>query len=143
MRFKSQQRQNSRTPQINLVPMLDVMMIILTYFIVAPRVLTKETPAKQPPPTAGKNAGQPDKAPPAAEPLVNPIVIELNGQGQLLLGNQPITEAQIVQQVQDYIAKNPKGGFVLKADPRLPYSQITRTLAIVRSAGGNRISLSY
>ncbi len=143
MRFKSQQRQNSRNPQINLVPMLDVMMVILTYFIVAPRVLTKETSAKQPPPTAGQNGGQRDKSPPAAEPSVNPIVIQLNGEGQLLLDNQPSTEAQIAQQVQAYMAKNPKGGFILRADPRLPYSQITRTLAIVRSAGGNRISLAY
>lgn len=134
MRFKSQQK-TSQMPELNLVPMMDVIMTILTFFIIVSMTLTnRQNAINLKLPSAGSGLSE-QKTP-------DPLVISLNPQGQLFLGKDPITEAQLVQPVQTYLQQNPQGAVILNADYKLPYEQVVKVIGKLRDIGGDRVSLA-
>jgi biopolymer transport protein ExbD len=134
MRFKSQQK-SSQMPEVNLVPMMDVILTVLTFFIIVSMTLTnRQNAVNITLPSAGNGVSE-QKTP-------DPLVVSLNPQGQLYLGNQPISETQLVQPMQAYLQKNPNGAVILNADHKLPYEKIVQLIGKMRDIGGDRVSLA-
>ncbi len=125
----------SQMPEINLVPMMDVLMTILTFFIIISMTLTAQQQSVNidlPSTNAGANTvNTPD-----------PLVVGLTNQGVLAIANNPVTEAQLSQQMQVYLQTNPNGAVVLQADKKLPYEQVVQVLGKMRDVGGDRVSLA-
>ena len=125
----------SQMPEINLVPMMDVLMTILTFFIIISMTLTAQQQSVNidlPSTNAGANTV---KTP-------DPLVVGLTNQGVLAIANNPVTDAQLSQQMQAYLQKNPNGAVVLQADKKLPYEQVVQVLGKMRDVGGDRVSLA-
>lgn len=126
---------NSQMPEINLVPMMDVLMTILTFFIIISMTLTVQQRSVNidlPSTTAGANdVKTPD-----------PLIVGLTRQGTLAIADKPVTDTQLSQQMQVYLQNNPKGAVVLKADKKLPYEQVIQVLGKMRDIGGDRVSLA-
>ena len=134
MRFKSQQK-SSQMPEVNLVPMMDVIMTILTFFIIVSMTLTnKQNAVNVTLPSTGSGLSE-QKSP-------DPLVVTIDPQGQLFLAKDAITEAQLVQPMQAYLQKNPQGAVVLNADRKLPYEKVVQVLGKMRDIGGDRVSLA-
>lgn len=133
MRFKSQ-RNSSQMPEVNLVPMMDVVMAILTFFIIVSMTLTSQQSVNVSLPSADSGASTTD--------LPDPFVVGLNQQRQIILNSQPATEAQLLQQMQTYLASNREGVIVLKADKGLAYQEVVQLLGKMRDVGGDRVSLA-
>ena len=134
MRFKSKQK-SSQMPEINLVPMMDVIMTILTFFIIVSMTLTNQQNAVNVTlPSAGEGLSE-QKTP-------DPLVVSINEQRQLFLGKQQITEAQLAQPMQAYLQQHPEGAVVLNADRKLPYEEVVKVLGKMRDIGGDRVSLA-
>ena len=134
MRFKSQQK-GSQMPDVNLVPMMDVILTILTFFIIVSMTLTGQQQSVDitlPSTDAGAST----------LPVPDPLVVSLNQQGQVLLNNQLVSDAQLSQQMQTYLVQNSKGAVILKADRKLPYEQVIQVLGKMRDIGGDRVSLA-
>jgi biopolymer transport protein ExbD len=133
MRFKSQ-RNESRMPELNLVPMMDVIMTILIFFIIVSMTLTNQQAVNVTLPNSsagGETANTPD-----------PLVVGLNQRRQLILDGQNATEAQLIQQMRSYLTQNQKGSVILKADRGLSYQEVIRVLGVMRDVGGDRVSLA-
>lgn len=132
MDFK--QRQNiSSTPQVNLVPMLDVLMSVLTFFIITSMMLTGEKLNNVELPNAGGGSEQQQ---------IEPLVIGLDRRGEIVMANSPVSEAELAVAMQAYLAENPEGQVILKADRDLPYQQIVQLLKKMGAIGGKRVSLA-
>jgi biopolymer transport protein ExbD len=134
MRFKSQQK-GSQMPEVNLVPMMDVILTVLTFFIIISMTLTGQQQSVDitlPSTDAGGST----------LPVPDPLVVGLNQQGQVLLNNQPASDAQLSQQMQTYLVQNPKGAVILKADRQIPYEKVVQVLGKMRDIGGDRVSLA-
>ncbi|MBN8561244.1 MULTISPECIES: ExbD/TolR family protein [unclassified Leptolyngbya] len=121
-------------PEINLVPMMDVIMTILTFFIIVSMTLTNFQSVDVALPTAQSGVNR--------ERPIEPMIVGLNQQQQILLEGSPATREQLAQAIQNYLAQNPKGSVVLKADQRLPYQQVIQVLATLKEVGGDRVSLA-
>lgn len=135
MRFKSRQ-QHSQMPEVNLVPMMDVVMTILTFFIIVSMTLTSQQSAVNIAlPTASKGTSPQDTS-------KEPLIVGLDGQRQLIVGDKSVTEAELDQQILSYLSKNPQGAVVLKADKNLAYEQVVQVLGKMRDVGGDRVSLA-
>ena len=132
MRFKSG-RQGTEMPHLDLVPLMDVILTVLTFFVLSSLALVRQQTVDVNLP--GANAGTTQQTTP------DPLVIGMNQQGQILLRNGPANEAELKQQMQSYLAKNPKGAVILKADRNLPYEQVVRLLGEMRDVGGDRVSI--
>ncbi len=133
MRFKNQQ-QRSQMPEINLVPMMDVIMTILTFFIIVSMSLTNFQSVDAILPSSEKGISK--------ETPIDPFVIGVTKTGQVEINSGAVTELQMGQQVVAYFQKNPKGTVILKADKSLPYERVVKTLGVLRDVGGDRISLA-
>lgn len=122
-------------PEVNLLPMMDVIMTILTFFIIVSMTLTSRQNAVDVTlPSTGDGVSE-QKTP-------DPLVVSINQQGQLFLGNQQISEDQLVQPMQAYLQQHPQGAVVLNADRKLPYEKVVQVLGKMRDIGGDRVSLA-
>lgn len=138
MRFKNRSRQ-SELPEVNLVPMLDVLMTVLTFFIIISMTLTGTRVANVQLPQSVM--GKSEEAQKAGKAVV-PLVVGLDKDGTLVLDNQAIAFADLAQRIRTYFAETPDGKIILKADRELSYQSIAQLLTQLRSIGGNRVSLA-
>lgn len=76
------------------------------------------------------------------EQEIEPLVIGLNRQGEIIIANNTASEAELAKTMQAYLAKNPEGQVILKADRDLPYQQIMQLLKKMGEIGGRRVSLA-
>ena len=133
MRFKNQQR-GSSIPEVNLVPMMDVMMSVLTFFIITSMTLTGQRLTNVNLPGAGAGGSE--------QKAQEPLVVGLNRQREILLDNKAVSETQLAEKMQAYLAQNPEGSMVLKADCELPYEEVEKVLKQMGKIGGSRVSLA-
>jgi biopolymer transport protein ExbD len=134
MRFKSQSRA-SEMPEVNLVPMMDVLMTILTFFIIIAMTMSNVRSLDLRLPTVQTGGTQ-------SQSLTSSLRVGLTAKGQFLIDNQPVAANELKQNIQTYLAQNPQGVVLLSADRTLPYEQVIKVLAEMESVGGDRISLA-
>jgi biopolymer transport protein ExbD len=137
MRFKHQ-RQGSQVPEVNLVPMMDVLMTVLTFFIIISMTLTGQQWLNVRLPRSVSGAAESAGGQVAAVPLV----IGLDKAGNLVMDNTPITFEQLTLRTRTYFAQYPNGQLILKADRELAYQDVATLLTDLRAIGGNRVSLA-
>ena len=134
MGLRNRHRGSTHVPEPNLVPMMDVVLTVLMFFIVmsmAPKAKMIKNVAL---PTADKGKVE--------DVLPNPLIIGMNKQGQNMVENQPMDDVALGNKVVEYLNKNAKGAVVLKADKALPYEKVIKTLGVLRDVGGDRVSLA-
>jgi biopolymer transport protein ExbD len=134
MRFKSQQ-QEPEVPEIELVPMMDVLMAVLTFFILISMTLTNQQ--------QGVSVQLPriDRGSKVSSSSTL-LLVELTQQAEIKVTNQLVSEAQLIQKVQTFLSEQTTGTILLKADRKLPYEQVVQLLAKLRDVGGDRVSLA-
>lgn len=130
---------NSQIPEVNLVPMMDVLMTVLTFFIIISMTLTGQQIL---------NVRLPREVPGADEAVseqmnaVEALYVGLDKNGDLVLDNETITFNQLSQRTRAYFTDNPNGKLILKADRELTYAEVSTLLTDLREIGGNRVSLA-
>ncbi|NES19297.1 MAG: biopolymer transporter ExbD [Symploca sp. SIO3E6] len=133
MRFNKQQ-QVSSTPEVNLIPLLDVLMSVLTFFIIASMSLTSQKLAGISLPGAGAGFNE--------QQTPEQLIVGLDKQGKLLIKGETVTNAELAKEMSSFLDKNPQGAVILKADKELPYQEVVKVLKEMGKLGGNRVSLS-
>ena len=138
MRTRRRQR-TSRTPQVNLVPMMDVLMTVLIFFVIISMGLTgvQINGVTLPRSVSGADEKITDN-----DEAAKPLVIGLNKEGELVLDGEIATLGSLAPTVKSYFEANPEGSIMLKADRALPYDDIANLLADMRKIGGRRVSLA-
>lgn len=134
MRFK--RGQSNQLPEVNLVPMMDVLMTVLTFFIIISMTLTGQQIANV---IIPKTDGSGVKAGNESKPSLS---VGLNPDNQIVLENQVIDSTQLAQAMQEFYTKHPNGVVLLKADRGLDYSKVVQLLKTMRDIGGDRVSLA-
>ncbi|MEO0409098.1 MAG: biopolymer transporter ExbD [Cyanobacteria bacterium P01_A01_bin.135] len=123
----------SQVPEVNLVPMMDVLMSVLTFFIIISMNLTSEQI---------RSVDLPSVQGEGEEDTDAPFVVGLNAEGRILLADQVVDEATLSEELGVYLAQNPSGYVRLKADRNLDYDDISGLLLTIRDIGGGRVSLA-
>jgi biopolymer transport protein ExbD len=137
MRSRNRRHQNkSELPEVNLVPMMDVLMTILTFFIIISMTLTgQQFLGINLPQSAAKESSKPSKAP------KQKLVVGLSDKGQAFIGRQNITQDALANRVGEFLTQNPEGVVMLKADRRLNFKEVADLLKTLRDIGGDRVLL--
>lgn len=133
MRFKA--KAAPPPPQVDLIPMLTVMMGILAFFVTitmslgSEKLIDVQLPAEQ-------QDGAPQPLP------ADPFIVELVGENQIQLNGQPVEVDALKGQMEAYLSRNPENIVFLLPDQDLPYEQVMQFLGEMRSVGGSRVSLA-
>jgi biopolymer transport protein ExbD len=128
----------SKIPEVNLVPMMDVLMTVLTFFIIISMTLTGRQLLGIDVPEGIEGTDAEIEETVQAQALI----IGLNKDGEILFEDQAISFQQLTQRIRTYFAENPEGKLILKADKELSYNEVASLLTELRDIGGNRVSLA-
>lgn len=127
-------RKQSTMIDINLVPMMDVILTILTFFILMSMTFNSQQALNVTLPSTDAGAKE--------LKLPDPMVVGLNAEGRTLLKGKPVTEVELAQQMQTYLTQNPEGSVLLRADQKVSYEQLAKLLGKMQSVGGEQVSLA-
>lgn len=133
MRFNQQHQ--AKLPQIDLIPMLNVMMGILAFFVMITMTLGSEQLIEVQLP-----AETPSEQPPSLPQ--DPFIVELVAPDQVLLNGQPVDVLTLQQRMETYLGRNRDHVVFLLPNRDLPYEQVMQFLAQMRAIGGERVSLA-
>ena len=124
----------SEEVQIQIIPLIDVIFCILTFFILAALQFTRQQ---------GINTSLPQAS--TGAPLSSDrqmITVTIAPNGQLYADQQPVDRAQLAQLLALYVQQNPSGMLVLNAAPTAFYNDVIQVLDLMRSVGGDRATLA-
>ncbi|XGB40281.1 MAG: biopolymer transporter ExbD [Cyanobacteria bacterium LVE1205-1] len=109
-------------PQINIVPMIDVIFAILTFFIMSTLFLSRTEGLPVNLPKASSGQGQP----------TTQIVVTIDSQGQLFLNQQPSTLEVLNGQVQSLVGNRPQVVVIINADQQVSHGRVVLVMDQLR-----------
>ena len=116
--------------EINVTPMVDVMLVLLIVFMVAAPLMTVGVPV-QLPRTAAQKVAQP-KA---------PVIVSIDKDGQPFLGEEPLGSDTIVARLRAVAGQDPDQTVLVRGDRAVPYGRVMEVMGQVGAAGFSRVSL--
>jgi biopolymer transport protein ExbD len=132
---------NLHTPveevQIQLIPLIDVVFCILTFFLLAALQFTRQQAINIDLPTA-KTGTSPTANLQGAS---NILPVTIDAVGQTYVEKQVVRREQLAEILRRYVQENPTGVLVLNASRTATYNDVIETLDLLRQVGGDRVSL--
>ncbi len=131
-------QQNRRKPmsEINVVPYIDVMLVLLVIFMITAPLLTQgvdvELPQADAEPLSQKNE----------EPVV--VTIDRNGEMYIDVGegrDRPVTAEDLVSRVRAVLKYKPKTPIMVRGDAGVAYGRVVETMVLLQSAGTPSVGL--
>ena len=123
----------NQEPRIELVPLIDVIFCILTFFLLAGLQVARQQAISVDIPKASSGT-------PAAREL---LMVTLNDKGQLFLEQQPmLVPGQLIAAVRQYRQARPNSSIVLYASKQVSYNQVVEVLDALRGVAGDRVALA-
>jgi biopolymer transport protein TolR len=130
-----QGRRGRRTPmaEINVTPMVDVMLVLLIIFMVTAPLLA-----------SGVQVDVPESKAAPLQQDVAPLNLSINRQGQTFLDDVPIAPDQVGPRLRRLVAASREEGgprLFLRADQALDYGTVNRMMGEINAAGIRKLSL--
>jgi len=113
---------------INMTPLIDVMLVLLVIFMVTAPLMTTSLKLDLP-----KTEG----ARPSDAPLF--IAVAIDEQGQMFVGDEAVSAEQLLQRARDAARRDPLTEVQLRADSRVPYGRVAELIGLVQDAGLSRV----
>jgi len=121
--------------EINVVPYIDVMLVLLIIFMVTAPMMTQGVTVDLP------KAG--------AEPIIDtsdtpPLVISVDAAGNLYINfgddeDSPTSGDEIIRRTQILLEKNPATQVLVKADRAVPYGNVIGAMVLLQRAGAEKV----
>ena len=119
--------------EINVTPLVDVMLVLLIIFMITAPLLVAGVPVDLPESRAG-----------ALDQDAKPVQIALDAEGGIFIDDNAVTEAALPQRLAAIAAQpaSPEGRRIyLRADRGLDYGRVMRVMGELNRAGLNRVAL--
>jgi len=117
--------------EIDITPMLDVVFIMLIFFIVTASFVKE----------SGIEVNRPDASTSAAKPKAS-ILIAITEQGEIWINKRKVEESQIRANIERLHAENPQGTVVVQADEEARTKVLVLVMDAARQAGVYDVSLA-
>ncbi|MGF1458344.1 MAG: ExbD/TolR family protein [Leptolyngbyaceae cyanobacterium] len=112
------------SPQINIVPMVDVIFVVLAFFILSSLFLTR---------SEGLPVTLPSAATSESQIQEHSLTLSLTSSGDLQLGSEPATLASLPDQIQARRIGNRPMLIILRADADIPHRQVVAVMDRLRT----------
>ena len=125
-------RRHSYKPlaEINVTPMVDVMLVLLVIFMVAAPLLTVGVPVDLPKTTAAK-VTQPKK----------PLVVSIDKDGHTFIGDDAVGDDALPGRLDQLALEDPERIVYVRGDRHIDYARVMDVLGMVNTAGFTKVSL--
>ena len=117
--------------EINITPLVDVVLVLLIIFMVVTPMLQRGKDVRLPlvhkPDTENKDG--------------DPLILSVTQDKHTYLEQDLLDEARLTEQLKQEFAAQPNRKILLKGDDRLTYGDIRKVMEVTRKAGAKGISL--
>lgn len=123
--------------EINVVPYIDVMLVLLVIFMVTAPMLTQGVKVDLP--QATSDPIQPQKA-------VESIIVSVDANGAYFLevgdrGSDPMALEELRSQVAKILSERTDGEVLVRGDQHVEYGTVVRLMAVLQTAGASNVGL--
>lgn len=123
--------------EINIVPLLDVLLVLLLIFMATAPIITQSVEVDLPDATESKTVSTNDDP---------PVIIEVSGVGQYSVVVEKdrmdqLPPEQVIAEAQRRLQSNPKTVFLIGGAKEVPYDEIIKALNLLHSAGVKSVGL--
>ncbi|TCK17380.1 cell division and transport-associated protein TolR [Thiogranum longum] len=133
----ARQRQRKRPmSEINVVPYIDVMLVMLVIFMITAPLLNQGVDVELP---------QAD-AEPMDSDQKDPLVLTIDADGRYFLNigddpEQPIDEGTLVERASAVLRRRPDATVMVRGDADVDYGRVVAAMALLQQAGARRVGL--
>ncbi|SFT50499.1 Cell division and transport-associated protein TolR [Kosakonia arachidis] len=123
--------------EINIVPLLDVLLVLLLIFMATAPIITQSVEVDLPDATQSQTVSTNDDP---------PVIIEVSGVGQYSVvvdkdRMDQLPPEQVIAEAQRRLQSNPKTVFLIGGAKDVPYDEIIKALNLLHSAGVKSVGL--
>lgn len=130
-RFNSRSKKHRVISEINVTPMVDVMLVLLIVFMITSPMLV-----------VGMDVDLPKTdSHPIAAGQYKPLVISINRQNEIFLFETKIARDSLVDKLKNVTKENKETRIFVKGDKNVPYGQIVSLMSQIYNAGFTKVSL--
>jgi biopolymer transport protein TolR len=129
-RSKGRRRTFRPSTDINITPLVDVMLVLMVIFMVTAPMLTVGVPVDLPKTQAAK-----------MNDSVEPVVISIDANGKIYLQEQELNIDAIIQKLPMLTHGNMESKIYVRGDQKLPYGQVMEIMGAISAAGFSKVSL--
>lgn len=120
--------------EINVVPYIDVMLVLLIIFMVTAPLLTQGIKVELP--KAGTE--------PISESTNTPLILSVDAEGNLYINvgdneDKPVISNEIISRTRAVLNNNPETLVLIKADRSVPYGIVVGAMVLLQKGGANNI----
>ncbi|AKG23057.1 ExbD/TolR family protein [Calothrix sp. 336/3] len=119
--------------QINIVPMIDVIFAILTFFIMSTLFLTR---------SEGLPVNLPKAATAQQQPDAFSITVTIDQLGTISLNRKPVTINKLVGQVKQLIGDNQERLVIINADEQVNHGKVVAVMDKLRQVPGAKLAIA-
>ena len=116
---------------INITPMVDVMLVLLVIFIMAAPIMTQQSVKVK---TANSKVA-------SSQAKTPPVVLAVNAQGQYFVGTTQVTDTELPATLKALAEKDAQTTILIRADKNIPYSKVAQLLLASQGAGLEKVSI--
>ena len=129
---RGRRRRGSYVPmsEINVTPMVDVMLVLLVVFMVSAPLMTVGVPVDLPQTDAAQMVGQDE-----------PLVVSVNAKGEVFLQETKIILEQLVPRLVAITQNKKDTRIFVRGDKAIAYGQVMEVMGTVNLAGFTRVAL--
>jgi biopolymer transport protein TolR len=116
--------------EINVTPLVDVMLVLLIIFMVTAPMLTQ-----------GLNINLPTTTAKSLRQESEPIVVTIAKSGKISLGKFTVNRVLLYEQLSKYSEDKKKNPILLQADKDVPYGVVVSVMADIKRAGFDKLGM--
>jgi biopolymer transport protein TolR len=119
--------------EINVVPYIDVMLVLLIIFMITAPLLTQ-----------GVKVDLPKAAAEAIAPQSDPLVVSIDAQGRLYLNlggtqKQPIDDQTLLVRATAALRRAPERAVLVNGDHAVSYGRVVQAMVLLQQAGARKV----
>ena len=130
MAFDAGDRSAGSMSQINVTPLVDVMLVLLVIFMVTAPIIQQGVSVDLPDARAGALSGKDEQ-----------LVVSVTKKGSLYLNDTAMSAADLESKLRAIAAQRPDGQVFVRADKSVPYGDVVAVMAAIRQSGIRRVGM--
>ena len=130
-RRKGKRTRRAAMAEINVTPLVDVMLVLLIIFMVAAPLMTVGVPVELPKTAAGALSGDDEE----------PLTVTMTASGDIQIQTTPVERDQLVARLRAIAAERASDRVYLRADGAIAYSDVMQVMGALNAGGFANVGL--
>jgi biopolymer transport protein ExbD len=128
MSFEASEEQDEVMSEINMTPLVDIMLVLLIIFMITIPVVQHAVKVELPRASSTRDKTSPDK-----------LQLAVDAQGQFFLGQQALAADALEDALRAQAAKDPQPQLYIRGDKKVAYDYVAQAMMAAQRAGLSHI----